>query len=120
MKKIVLKCPKCRKKMKISDKPAKYRCPHCKEVYNYTKSKQAVGKVVRVFTGIGTTAKDIKNGFVYKYNTAKNTYKYMKSVKQNMKKNPNWSNYHKEQREMKDLNSSGNKVKDFFSRFKKK
>ena len=123
MKKIVLKCPKCRKKMKISDKPAKYRCPHCKEVYNYTKTKQMVGKITRVFTGVGTTVKDIKNGVAYKYTTAKNTYKYMKSVKKNMKQNPNWSNYHKEQKEMKEMNKA-NKVKtslkEHFKRFKRK
>lgn len=119
MKKVVLKCPKCRKKMKISDKPAKYRCPHCKEVYKYTKIKQATGRVTRVFTGIGTTAKDIKNGVVYKYTTAKNTYKYMKSVKQNMKKNPNWSNFHKEQQEMKEMNKA-NKTKTSFKDLLKK
>jgi len=119
MKKIVLKCPKCRKKMKISDKPAKYRCPHCKEVYKYTRSKQVVGSVIRVFTGVGTTAKDIKNGIVYKYTTAKNTYKYMKSVKKNMKKNPNWSNFHKEQQEMKEMNKA-NKVKTNFKNLFKK
>ena len=120
MKKIVLKCPKCRKKMKISDKPAKYRCPNCKEIYNYTKLKQATGKVARVITGIGTTAKDVKNGIVYKYNTAKNTYKYTKSVKKNMKQNPNWSNYHKEQKEMKETNSSKPNFKQMFNKFKKK
>ncbi len=120
MKKIVLKCPKCRKKMKISDKPAKYRCPHCKEVYKYTKLKQITGRLTRVFTGIGTTAKDIKNGFIYKYNTAKNTYKYMKSMKQNMKNNPNWSNYHKEQQEMKEMNKAKTGFKSFLNKFKRK
>ena len=29
MKKIVIVCPSCQKKMKISDKTAKYKCPHC-------------------------------------------------------------------------------------------
>jgi|GEM_PF-534798 len=123
MKKIVLKCPKCRKKMKISDKPAKYRCPNCKEVYKYTRSKQMTGRVTRIFTGIGTTIKDVKNGIVYKFKTAKNTYKYMNSVKKNMKKDPNWSNYHKDQKEMKEMNKANKaktSFKDYLKKFKKK
>lgn len=123
MKKIVLKCPKCKKKMKITDKAAKYRCPSCKEVYNYTKAKQTMGKVTAVFIGVGKTAKDIKNGIVTKYKNTKSTYKYMKSMKSNMKNDPNWSNFHKEQKETKEMNKK-NKVENFKdnlkSKFKKK
>ena len=105
--------------MKIQDKVAKYRCPSCKEIYKYTSTKRSMNKFIGVFVGVGTTAKDIKNNIKYKYQTAKNTYKYMKSVKQNLKKNPNWSNYHKEQNQMKDANSSLFKFKNMFSKRKK-
>ena len=106
--------------MKISNSPAKYRCPACKEVYKYTATKQALGRVTGVFTGAFQTVKDAKNNIKYKYNTTKNTYNYMKSVKKNMKKDPNWSNYRKEQEEMKDISSKPSKFKDMFNKFKKK
>lgn len=119
MKKIIIKCPKCKKKMKISDKVAKYRCPSCKEVYNFTSMKRSLGKVTGVFTGIGQTLKDIKSNTTKKYRDAKTTYKYMKSMQKNMKNNPNWSNYHKEQNEMKEMNKK-NKFENFKAKFKRK
>lgn len=105
--------------MKIQDKVAKYRCPNCKEVYKYTKGKQTANKVIGVFTGFVATLKDIKNGIVYKFNNAKTTYKYMSSMKKNMKNNPDWSNYHKEQKETKEMNKK-QKFQDLKDKFKKK
>jgi predicted RNA-binding Zn-ribbon protein involved in translation (DUF1610 family) len=119
MKKLVIKCPKCKKKMKIMDKPAKYRCPSCKEVYKYTKFKQVTNKILTIFKDAGKTGVDIKNNIKNKYKMSKNTYKYMKQVKKNMKNNPNWSNYHKEQREMKDVTGSKKGLKGIFNKFKK-
>ena len=40
MEKIVIICPSCSKKMKITNKVAKYRCPHCSEIYQYTRIKK--------------------------------------------------------------------------------
>lgn len=119
MKKIVIKCPKCQKKMKILDKVAKYRCPNCKEIYKYTSLKRSTNKFLGVFIGMGSTAKDIKNNIKHKYQTSKNTYNYMKNVKKNLKKDPNWSNYHKEQNQMKDANGSLFKFKNMFFKNKK-
>ncbi len=118
MKKLVIKCPNCKKKMKIMDKPAKYRCPNCKEIYKYTKSKQMITKVLTIVKDAGQTVIDVKNNIKRKYTMSKNTYKYMKQVKKNMKNNPNWSNYHREQQEMKDVTGSQKGLKGFLKKFK--
>ena len=38
---------------------------------------------------------------IYKFNNFKNSYRYMKQLKQHMKNDPNWSNYRKQQAEEK-------------------
>ncbi|WP_297404324.1 zf-TFIIB domain-containing protein [uncultured Cetobacterium sp.] len=117
MKKIIITCPKCKEKMKIMDKVAKYRCPNCKEVYKFNHFKRGIYKVSSFFKGIIQTFKDIKFNIVTKYKNTKATYNYMKQMKKNMKKNPNWSNFHKEQAEAKKMKQA-NKPR-FWDRFKK-
>ncbi|MEI6857212.1 hypothetical protein [Psychrilyobacter sp.] len=118
VKKIIIRCPKCKKKMKISDKPAKYKCPSCGEVYKYTAFKKIVGYPGKVIVGIFQTVRDIVTGIKTKFTMAKNTARYMKQVKKNMKADPNWSNVKKEENRMKEA-EKGNK-KSFFDKFKKK
>lgn len=112
MKKIVVICPSCHKKMKVLDKAAKYKCPSCGNIYKLNAVKLTGFKIKGFFTGIVDTGKDIKNNIKYKVNSTRATYNYMKQMKQNMKNDPNWSNYHKEQREMKNANKRS--FKDFF------
>lgn len=114
MKKIVITCPSCHKKMKILDKAAKYKCPSCGSIYKLNAVKLTGLKIKGFFTGIVDTGKDIKNNIKYKVNSTRATYNYMKQMKQNMRNDPNWSNYHKEQREMKNANKRS--FKDFFKR----
>ncbi len=114
MKKIVITCPSCHKKMKVLDKAAKYKCPSCGSIYKLNAVKLTGLKIKGFFTGIVDTGKDIKNNIKYKVNSTRATYNYMKQMKQNMKNDPNWSNYHKEQREMKNANKRS--FKDFFKR----
>ncbi|MBC2856126.1 MAG: hypothetical protein RR191_06500 [Cetobacterium sp.] len=117
MKKIIIKCPKCGGKMRINDQVAKYRCPSCKEVYKFNHFRRLISKITGFFKGIGQTCVDIKNNIQYKYKTAKSTYSYMKQMKQHMKKDPNWSNYHKEQREEKRMKDA--QKPRFWDKFKK-
>ena len=100
--------------MKIGLKVAKYRCPHCKEVYELTPGKLkllsmkvSLDKGKRTIVGLPTTVKS-------KYKNMVATYKYMKQLQENMKKDPNWSNYYKEQREMKEGEKKESKIKSFF------
>ena len=118
VKKIVIRCPKCKKKMKIADKPAKYRCPSCGEVYKYTALKKAAGYPGKIIAGIFQTGRDIVTGVKIKYTMAKNTAKYMKQVKKNMKADPNWSNVKKEENRMKEAEKANKK--SVFNRFKNK
>ena len=60
MKKIVIVCPSCQKKMKISDKTAKYKCPHCGNIYKYTLDKKLIYSIKDVGIGFISTIKDIK------------------------------------------------------------
>ncbi|MGL5796783.1 MAG: zf-TFIIB domain-containing protein [Cetobacterium sp.] len=99
MKKIIITCPKCKSKMRILDKVAKYKCPNCSEIYIFTNLKRFIQKFTGFFKGILQTLKEIKNNFITKYKNTKATYNYMKQMKTNMKNNPNWSNYHAEQAE---------------------
>ncbi len=117
MNKTIICCPKCKEKMKIGYKVAKYRCPNCKEIYKLTKLKSIGLKIRGIIFGFLETIKDIKNNISYKYKTAMATAKYMSQVKKNMKNDPNWSNYHKEQREMKEANGKRS-FKDIFKRNK--
>ncbi|MCJ8343455.1 MAG: zf-TFIIB domain-containing protein [Cetobacterium sp.] len=117
MRKLIIKCPKCKGKMRINDKVAKYRCPNCKEVYKFTSLKRAGYKFIGFFKGIYTTIVDIKNNIKYKFKTAKTTYQYMKQMKQNMKNNPNWSNYYNEMKEQQKMKKASKP--SFWNKFKK-
>ncbi|MGL5122620.1 MAG: hypothetical protein ACRC6K_00420 [Fusobacteriaceae bacterium] len=117
MNKTIVRCPKCKEKMKIGYKVAKYRCPTCKEIYKLTRLKLLLLRIKGIFLGIIETTKDIKKNIYYKYKTTKATAKYMAQVKKNMKKDPNWSNFHKEQREIKEAKGKRN-FKNIFKRKK--
>ncbi|MBC2851079.1 zf-TFIIB domain-containing protein [Cetobacterium sp. 8H] len=117
MKKIIITCPKCKSKMKIMDKVAKYRCPNCKEIYKFNHFKKFIRTITGFFEGIFQTFKDIKQNFITKYRNTKATYNYMKQMKQNMKNNPNWSNYHREQAEEKKMKQA--QKPKFWDKFKK-
>lgn len=94
MKKIIIICPECTRKMKISNKIAKYRCPHCSTIYKFNLFKF-------IFINIEKFFMNIIDNIIEKFNNFKNTYKYMKQVKSHLKNDPNWSNYHKQQKEEK-------------------
>lgn len=118
MKKIIIICPSCKNKMKIMDKVAKYRCPTCKKIYKFTILKKFYYKFIGFFKGIFYTIRDIKNNFIYKYRNAKATYNYMKQMKQHMKNNPNWSNYHREKAEERKMKKA--LKPNFWDRLRKK
>lgn len=92
MKKLIITCPKCTKKMKISNKIAKYKCPHCSNIYKFNLLKFVPVNVESFFTNTFSKV-------TTKFNNFKNTYRYMKQLKQHMKNDPNWSNYRKQQEE---------------------
>ncbi|AVQ18207.1 MAG: hypothetical protein U0M80_09340 [Fusobacterium mortiferum] len=115
MKKFIIICPACKKKMKISDKSAKYKCPHCGEIYKYNFPKRIFYNTKDIFDGIKQTFSDIKFNIKKKYSDAKATYQYMSQLKKHMKSDPNWSQYRKEQQKMKDV-SPKKSFKDFFKR----
>ena len=117
MKKFIILCPACKKKIKISDKSAKYKCPHCGEIYKYNFPKRVFYNIKDVFDGIGQTFSDIKFNMKKKYSDAKATYQYMSQMRKHMKNDPNWSQYRKEQQEMKDV-SPKKSFKDFFRKKK--
>lgn len=108
MKKLIIICPKCTKKMKISNRIAKYKCPHCSTIYKFNFFKF-------IFLNIENFFMNIINKIIIKFNNFVNTYKYMKQVRNHMKNNPNWSNYKKQQEEEKSYQSK----KSFFSKFKR-
>lgn len=104
MEKIIIKCPKCKKKMKIKNKIAKYKCPNCSFIYKLNKINLTFFNVKGFFTGFFDTIIGIKNSLIYKFKSTIATYKYMKKLRKNLRSDPNWSNYHKEQREIKNAN----------------
>ncbi|MDO4690379.1 MAG: hypothetical protein Q4A58_03690 [Fusobacterium sp.] len=108
MKKLIITCPKCTKKIKISNKMAKYKCPYCSNIYMFDILKFVHINIENFFT---TTV----NKITTKFNNFKNTYKYMKQLKRHMKSDPNWSNYRKQKEEEKAQQSH----KSFFSKFKR-
>lgn len=109
MKKLVIICPECTKKMKISNKIAKYRCPHCSTIYKFNLFRFIFVNIEKFFMGITDV-------IIRKFNNLKNTYKYIKQVKTHMKNDPNWSNYRKQQAE----ENSYKTKKSFFSKLKNK
>lgn len=119
MKKFIIVCPKCHKKMKISDKRAKYKCPNCGEIYRYHFLRKIYYNLKHVVTGFIQTLKDIIFNIKTKYKNAKATYKYMSQLKKNMKNDPNWSHYRTQQREEKDITpkkSIKDSIKNFFKK----
>lgn len=119
MRKLTIKCPNCKKKMRIINKPAKFKCPSCGHIYKATRFSLIGDNITSFFTGIVDTVRDAKNNIVYKYNSAKATYKYMSQLKKNMKNDPNWSNYRNQQREEKKMRDANKKsFRDFFKRKK--
>lgn len=116
MKKIIITCKHCQKKMKIQNKIAKFKCPSCGAIYKTNYFNLTFINIISFFKAFFETLIEIKNSLIYKINATKSTYKYMNQMRKNMKNNPNWSNYHKEQREMKDANKSS--FKNIFKRRK--
>lgn len=98
MKKIVVHCTNCTKKMKILNKMAKYKCPHCSNIYKFNFFKFIFVNIENFFMGI-------TNKIITKFTNMKNTYSYMKRVKKNMNSDPNWSNYRKQKLEEKNSSS---------------
>lgn len=78
MEKIIVKCKKCKKEMKILNKTGKYRCPYCKEVYKMNGFVKITQKTGRVFKDFIKTLVDIKNTIKYKMNVAIYRYKNKK------------------------------------------
>lgn len=78
MEKIIVKCKKCKKEMKILNKSGKYRCPYCKEVYKLNGFSKLILKIGRVFRDFIKTLVDIKNTIKYKLNVAIYHYKNRK------------------------------------------
>ncbi|MGM0507619.1 MAG: hypothetical protein ACQERZ_00380 [Fusobacteriota bacterium] len=79
MEKIIVNCPSCNKKMKISNKLATYKCPHCNEKYKYTKSRKMIEKTKRIFKDgaklIPVLSKKISNSFKNLYKLIKQKFK---------------------------------------------
>lgn len=78
LEKIIVKCKKCDKQMKILNKAGKYKCPYCKEVYKLNNFSKILLKISRVFKGFIKTLVDTKNTLKYRINVAKNQYKSKK------------------------------------------
>ncbi len=86
MKKIIVTCPSCHKKMRVLNKAAKYKCPSCGNIYKINSFMLIGFKIKGFFTGIIDTGRDIKNNIKYKINSTRATYNYMKQLRKNMKK----------------------------------
>jgi predicted RNA-binding Zn-ribbon protein involved in translation (DUF1610 family) len=76
MKKIVIKCKNCKKKMKVLDKAAKYKCPYCKKITNFR-------KIDRVFHKFAVIVKDGVSTFIEIYRII---IEKTKNLLRNMKK----------------------------------
>lgn len=97
MQKLILTCPHCQKIMKISNKIAKYRCPHCKEIYVFHAARFLFQNIKYILESIVFFPKNLWQKLHKKYRDAKATYQYMKQVQANLKRDPNWSAYRKQQ-----------------------
>lgn len=117
MKKLIVICPHCKNKMKILYKVGKYRCPSCKEIYTYTKTKYFFHKLTEILKYPFLKLRYFKNLISLKYKNAVSSYKYIKQMKNNMKNNPNWSNYYKEKEEERVLKEA--QKPKFWDKFKK-
>lgn len=111
MEKLIVICPNCKKKMKIKNQVAKYKCPNCSSIYKLNIFKKIHLNIKEFFLRI-------KYKITKKYNDTVATYKYMKQVQQHMKNNPNWSQYKKQQEEEKAYSQNYKKrsFKNFFKR----
>lgn len=79
MQKLIMSCPNCRHKMKIQKKAAKYRCPHCFSIC-------VVSSVQLFFLSLQNQTQNLHSRIKTKYQNIKNTYKYLKMVRNNKKK----------------------------------
>jgi len=59
MKKIIIKCKNCKKKMRIMDKAAKYKCPYCGTVNKFGKIKKFINKLNRIGEDFVKTCLDL-------------------------------------------------------------
>lgn len=118
MKKLVIVCPTCTKKMKISNKIAKYKCPSCSAIYKFNLIKFILINIEKFFMTIIDTLLIFPKKTQKKYKDTVATYKYMKQVRTNMKNDPNWSNFRKQQEEEKTYSSSSKS--SFFDKLKNK
>lgn len=72
MGKIIVICETCGKKMKITNKKAKYRCPYCKNIYELTILKKIILFLKNLISYIPRKIINIKNTIKYKIMLAKN------------------------------------------------
>lgn len=72
MGKIIVTCERCGKKMKITNKKAKYRCPYCKNIYELTILKKIILFLKNLISYIPRKIINIKNTIKYKIMLAKN------------------------------------------------
>lgn len=75
MEKITIACKKCKKQMKIQNKPAKYRCPYCSEVIQVRKTRLILEKGRRVSKDFVKTIADLYKTISYKLKLVKNSFK---------------------------------------------
>ncbi len=118
MKKLIIVCPTCTKKMKIANKIAKYRCPNCSAVYKFNLIKFILTNIEKFFMSIIDFILILPKKIQKKYRDVVATYKYMKQVRTHMKNDPNWSNFRKQQEEERKYKSSSKN--SFFENLKKK
>lgn len=118
MKKIIITCPSCKKKMRINNKIARYKCPNCSYVFNYNMLNLVFENIILYPKLLFNKLVAFKNKVLKKYRDNVATYNYMMQVRKNMKRDPNWSHYAKQQKEEKEVNKKA-KVKSFFKKFKK-
>lgn len=79
MQKLIMSCPQCHQKMKIQKKAAKYRCPHCSTIVMVSSSNL-------FFLTLQNYANNFRFKIKTKYQNMKNTYQYLKMVRNNKRK----------------------------------
>ena len=79
MEKLILTCPHCHKKMKIQKKAAKYKCPHCSSIC-------IISSIALFLLMIQNYIHFFTQKIKHKYQNVKNTYKYLKMLRDNQKK----------------------------------
>lgn len=119
MKKIVIVCPHCLKKIKISNKVAKYKCPYCSEIYKFNTFKFIFVNIEKFFMGITDSLISLPKKIIKKYKDIKATYNYMKQLKTHMRNDPNWSNYRNQQEYEKKYSSNSSFLDKLKAKFKR-